>query len=128
MLSETQKIAAEVKALRGNKARFHVPKDLRLKIAALTATKTLSAVSDAVGVSGKTIHHWTEYQEQRDHKKEANGIKVDAPFKTPDFTVTRITSKPPVQEYVTLKRADGMVLSVPANSPLGEKIITTRFP
>ena len=55
MLSETQKIAVEVKLLRGNKVRSHFPKNLRLKIVALTATQKLSAVSDAVGVSDKTV-------------------------------------------------------------------------
>jgi type IV secretory pathway TraG/TraD family ATPase VirD4 len=125
MLSETQKIAAEVKSLRGDKTQFHAPKNLRLKIVALTKDQKLSVVSDAVGVSGKTIYKWPEYQQQRLQKKSTKKFSEKKSGKRPEFTVTQITSKPPAEEYVTLKRADGIVLSVPAHSPLCEKMIAS---
>ena len=125
MLSETQKIAAEVKLLRGEKVRFRVPRNLRLKIVAMTATQKLSAVSDAVGVCHKTIYQWQEYRDKVTLKNRNEESKAKAPAKSPEFTVTQITSRPSAQECVTLKRADGIVLSVPANSTLCEKIIAS---
>ena len=125
MLSETQRIAAEVKLLRGGKLRFQVPKNLRLKIVALTANQKLSAVSDAVGVCDKTIYKWPEYRDRLNLKHSKKESKVKAPVENPSFTVTQITSRPVAQEYVTLKRADGIVLQVPLNSALCEKIIAS---
>ena len=125
MLSETQKIAAEVKSLRGDKVRVRVPKNLRLKIVTMTSTQRLSAVSEAVGVCSKTIYKWPEYQNKVALKFGNKESKAKAPVKKPEFTVTQITSRPSAQECVTLKRADGIVLSVPAHSPLCEKIIAS---
>ena len=120
MLAQVEKIALELKMLRKGKIRiFSVPRSLRLKIVALAREHDLREVASACTLHYTTVLKWPEYLNRDPVAREP---KIVSPL--PSFTVTQLP--PPIlppNAVVTLVRADGVTLSLPADSLLAEKAV-----
>ena len=120
MLAQVQMIALELKTLRNEKGRIcSVPQPLRLRIVALAHKYSLKEVASACALHYTTVFKWPEYLNRVPVPLQP---KIVSPLS--QFTVTQLP--PPSRSssgVVTLMRADGVTLTLPADSVLAEKAV-----
>ena len=98
MLAETQEIVSELASLRSRKLRIApIPRPLYLTVISLAQRQSLEKIAAACKICPSTVRKWLEFLEQKSNFVASQ--KHNRRVQIPNFTVTKITTKPILTNY-----------------------------